>query len=104
MKLKELKCKNRMRKKMIEHVTFKISNLQGWVKEDPPLEKASQDKNPRKEKRHNLITLTISKRNSHSFNFMFSTKEKTSIYMIYWCPNGHRFNKRLTKLTLFKYN
>jgi len=26
---------------------------------------------------------------------MFSTKEKTSIYMIYWCPNGHRFNKRL---------
>jgi len=28
MKQKELKCKNGMRKKMIEHVTFKIKNLQ----------------------------------------------------------------------------
>jgi len=27
-KLKELKCKNGMRKKMIEHATFKIGNLQ----------------------------------------------------------------------------
>jgi len=33
---------------MIEHATFKILNLQGWVKEDPPLEKASQDKKQRK--------------------------------------------------------
>jgi len=38
-----------MKKKMIEHVTFKIENLQWWVKEDSPLEKASQDKNQRKE-------------------------------------------------------
>jgi len=29
MKLKELKCKNGTRKKMIEHATFKIRNLQG---------------------------------------------------------------------------
>jgi len=29
MKIKELKCKNKMRKTMIEHVTFKIRNLQG---------------------------------------------------------------------------
>jgi len=29
MKLKDLKCKNEMRKKMIEHTTFKIRNLQG---------------------------------------------------------------------------
>jgi len=37
MKLKELKYKNGMRNKIIEHVTFKIGNLQGWVKEDQPL-------------------------------------------------------------------
>jgi len=49
MKLKKLKCKNGISKKMIEHVTFKIKNLQGWVKEDLPLEKGSQDKNKRKE-------------------------------------------------------
>jgi len=49
MKLKELKCKNEMIKKMIAHATFKIRNLQGQVKEDPPLEKASQDKSQRKE-------------------------------------------------------
>jgi len=28
-KTKELKCKNGTRKKMIEHATFKIGNLQG---------------------------------------------------------------------------
>jgi len=33
---------------MIEHATFKIRNLQGWVKEDLPLKNASQDKNKRK--------------------------------------------------------
>jgi len=31
------------------NTTFKIGNLQGWVQKNPPLEKASQDKNKIKE-------------------------------------------------------
>jgi len=35
--------------KMIKHAIFKIGNPQGWVEEDPPLEKTSQDMNQRKD-------------------------------------------------------
>jgi len=47
---------------MIEHVTFKIRNLQEWVKKNLPLEKASQDKNQRKKWRHNSRTHNFSKK------------------------------------------
>ena len=44
-----MKYKNGVKKKMIEHVIFKIGNFQKEMKEDMLLEKTFQDKNQRKE-------------------------------------------------------
>lgn len=67
---------------MIEHVIFKIGNFQKEMKEDMLLEKTFQDKNQRKEQRHNSKTLTIYQRNSiHSTCYILQWRSLLFIAM-----------------------
>ena len=77
MKLKELKSKNGMRKKMTEHATFNIGNLQEWVKKDLPVEKASQDKNKK----------IVEKQLKNSYNSLkkfYSFNYSSPSFVVYW--------------------
>jgi len=64
------------------------------VNEDLPLEKASQNKNQRKEQRNNSTTFTISQTNFIHSTCCLCTKERTPIYSNHGNPKSHVFKKK----------